>query len=187
MIETSNDWTDYVLDRPMAAYPGTSFLYNSGASHLLSAGVSLLTGRPAADFARERLFDPLGIRDYSWATAPEGVTTGWGNLRLRPNDLAKLAFLYLHHGSWDGASLVPADWVTRSTTDLVSDSPWEYGYQWWLDRADGYAYMAGRFGQFAFVAPGADLVAVITAHTPENASNSMPRWLFEKYVLPAAR
>jgi CubicO group peptidase (beta-lactamase class C family) len=187
MIETAPNWTQYVLDRPMAAAPGTSFLYNSGASHLLSAVVSSLTGRPAAELAEERLLIPLGIHDYDWRESPEGVTSGYAGLQLRPRDLAKLAFLYLHHGTWDGRRLVPAAWVTRSTTDQVADPTYEYGYQWWLDRADGYAYMSGRFGQTAIVVPAADLVAVITAHLPEVMSGSTPRLLFERYILRAAR
>jgi CubicO group peptidase (beta-lactamase class C family) len=187
MIETAPSWTHYVLDRPMAAQPGTTFLYNSGASHVLSAVVSILSGRPAADFAAQRLFRPLGIDDYVWPSSPEGVTDGWGNLRLRPRDVAKLAFLYLHHGRWNGRTILPAGWVTSSTTDRIADPAYEYGYQWWLDRADGYAFMSGRFGQTAIVAPRADLVVVITAHLPETMSGTTPRLLFERYILPAAR
>ena len=182
------NWTNYVVDRPMAAQPGTTFVYNSGTSHLASGVVSVLTGRPAVAVAAKRLFAPLGIHAYTWRAAPEGVSSGAFGLLLRPRDLAKLAFLYLHHGQWDGRQIVPADWVVRSTTDRVTDPLTEYGYLWWLDRAGGYAYMAGLYGQLAVVAPGKDLVAVITAHVPASVdSSSVTRWLLEKYVLPAAR
>ena len=110
--------------------------------------------------------------------------------RVRPGaraaDLAKLAFLYLHRGRWDGRQLVPEDWVEASTTDHVAP-PEEYGYLWWLDRADGYAFMAGLYGQLAVVAPRQDLVAVVTAHIPADVdASSVTRWLVERYVLPAA-
>ena len=148
----------------------------------------MLTRRPAAALAAKRLFAPLGIRDEKWLPLPEGVTAGGFGLLLQPRDLAKLAFLYLHHGRWDGRQIVPAAWVEQSTTDHVADPLYEYGYLWWLDRADGYAYMAGLYGQLAVVVPGKDLVAVITAHLPATIdASTVTRWLLESYILPAAR
>jgi CubicO group peptidase (beta-lactamase class C family) len=186
MIETAPDWTQYVLDRPMAAKPGETFLYNSGASHILSAVVTEISGQPASEFAAERLFTALGIHEFEWAVGPEGVAAGWANLRLHPEDLARIGMLYLHRGTWDGQQIVPADWVEESTTDHVSDPAYEYGYQWWLDRADGYAFMAGRFGQVAIVAPDQDMVVVFTSHLPDTISDvGVTRWLTEKYIFPA--
>jgi CubicO group peptidase (beta-lactamase class C family) len=186
MFETG-DWARYVIDRPMAARPGTSFVYNSGSSHLVSAAVSVLARRPAAELADKRLFAPLGIRHYQWLADPGGVTAGGFGLMLQPRDLAKLAYLYLHHGRWDDRQIVPAAWVTQSTTDHVADPVYDYGYLWWLDRADGYAYMAGLYGQLAAVIPSKDLVAVVTAHLPATIdATAVTRWLLEKYILPAA-
>jgi CubicO group peptidase (beta-lactamase class C family) len=186
MLKTKS-WTNYVIDRPMATQPGTTFVYDTGTSHLVSATVSVLTGRPAAALAAKRLFAPLGIRKYKWLSAPEGVNAGGFGLQLQPRELAKLAFLYLHHGRWDGRQIVPAGWVEESTTDHVADPHFEYGYLWWLDRADGYAYMAGLYGQLAVVVPGKDLVAVIMSHLPARVdASSVTRRLLETYVLPAA-
>jgi CubicO group peptidase (beta-lactamase class C family) len=187
MFETG-DWTRYVIDRPMATRPGTSFVYNTGAAHVVSAVVSLVARRPTAELAEKRLFAPLGVRDYEWATDPGGVAAGGFGLMLQPRDLAKLAYLYLHHGRWDDSQIVPAQWVTQSTTDHVADPLHDYGYLWWLDRVDGYAYMAGLYGQLAAVIPGKDLVAVVTAHLPATVdATAVTRWLLEKYILPAAR
>jgi CubicO group peptidase (beta-lactamase class C family) len=185
MLRAPN-WTRYVVDRPMADRPGTRFVYDTGGSHLVSGVVTVVTGRTADEVAGDTLFGPLGIRDVRWTRAPEGVTSGGFGLALTPADLAKLGFLYLHRGRWDGRQLVPADWVTASTTDHVAP-PEEYGYLWWLDRADGYAFMAGLYGQLAVVAPRRDLVAVVTAHIPADVdASSVTRWLVERYVLPAA-
>jgi len=185
MLRAPN-WTRYVVDRPMATQPGTRFAYNTGASHLVSGAVSVVTGRPADEVATEALFRPLGIADVAWVRAPEGVASGGFGLALAPRDIAKLAYLYLHRGRWDGRQLVPEAWVEASTTDHVAP-PEEYGYLWWLDRADGYAFMAGLYGQLAVVAPRQDVVAVVTAHIPaEIDASSVTRWLVERYVLPAA-
>jgi CubicO group peptidase (beta-lactamase class C family) len=186
MLRSAN-WTRYVVDRPMAAEPGTRFSYNTGASHLVSGVVSVVTGRPADELATEALFRPLGITGARWGRAPEGITAGGFGLLMQPRDMAKLAYLYLHRGRWDGRQVVPAEWVEQSTTGHVAP-PEEYGYLWWLDRADGYAFMAGLYGQLAVVAPRQDLVAVVTAHIPaEIDASSVTRWLVERYVLPAAR
>lgn len=186
MIDTAPDWTQYVLDRPMTATPGEVFLYSSGASQILSAVVTELDGKPASEFADERLFTPLGIHEFEWSIGPEGVTAGWANLRMHPKDLTKIGMLYLHGGMWDGQQIVPADWVEESTADHVSDPSYEYGYQWWLDRADGYAFMAGRFGQVAIVAPAQDMVIVFTSHLPDTISDvGVTRWLTEKFIFPA--
>ena len=185
MFRTPN-WTQYVVDRPMADRPGTRFNYNTGASHLVSGAVTVVTGRTADEVATEAIFGPLGIRDVRWTRAPEGVTAGGFGLALTPADQAKLGFLYLQGGRWDGRQVVPQDWVAASTTDHVAP-PEEYGYLWWLDRADGYAFMAGLYGQLIVVAPQQDLGAVVTAHIPaEVDASTVTRWLVERYVLPAA-
>jgi len=184
----ADNWTKYVVDRPMAATPGTTFVYDTGTSHLVSGAITLLTRRTAAALAATDLFGPLGIRETKWLLAPEGVNSGGFGLLLKPRDLAKLAFLYLHRGDWNGRQVVPAGWVEQSTTDQVADAEHEYGYLWWLDRADGYAYMAGLYGQLAVVAPGKDLVVVITAHLPATTdATAVTRWLLEAYILRAAR
>jgi CubicO group peptidase (beta-lactamase class C family) len=187
MLAATN-WTKYVVDRPMAEQPGKTFVYNSGTSHLVSGAITLLTRRTAAALAATHLFGPLGIRETKWLLAPEGVNAGGFGLLLRPRDLAKLAFLYLHGGSWNGRQVVPTGWVEQSTTDHVADPFHEYGYLWWLDRADGYAYMAGLYGQLAAVVPDEDLVVVITAHLPAATdATAVTRWLLEQYILRAAR
>jgi len=183
----TNNWTKYTVDRPMASQPGTVFNYNSGGAHLVSGAVTILTHETAAAYATQRLFTPLGIRTQKWLVAPEGINAGGFGLLLRPRDLAKLGFLYLHHGNWNGRQIVPARWVQKSTTDQVADPLFEYGYLWWLDRDDGYAYMAGLYGQLAAVIPGKDLVVVISAHIPATMdASTITRWLLAHYILPAA-
>jgi CubicO group peptidase (beta-lactamase class C family) len=183
----ANNWTKYTVDRPMASPPGTTFNYNSGGAHLVSGAVTILTRQTASVYAAQRLFGPLGIQRSRWLAAPEGISAGGFGLELQPRDLAKLAFLYLHRGAWNGRQIVPASWVEQSTTDQVADPLYEYGYLWWLDRADGYAYMAGLYGQLAAVIPDKDLVVVISAHVPATTDGStVTRWLLGHYVLPSA-
>ena len=92
----------FTLDTPMSEVPGTRFNYCCGASHLLSAIVQETTDMTTLDFARTHLFGPLGIPDPIWPTDPQGYNRGWGDLLLTPHDMAKIGFLYLNEGLWEG-------------------------------------------------------------------------------------
>jgi CubicO group peptidase (beta-lactamase class C family) len=160
------------LAQPVTFPPGTHFVYNSTASHVLSAIVQKVTGQNLRDYLSARLFEPLGIELPPWAATPDGVTVGSSGLSLRTEDLAKFAELYLRKGSWRGQQLVPAEWIAAATSRQVSTGPkargdWArgYGYQFWRSthgfRADG------AFGQFALVLPEHDAVVVINSGTDD--------------------
>lgn len=170
-MERSADWIQFVLDQPMADAPGTRFLYNSGATQLLSQLLKQGTGKQAHEYAAEHLFAPLGITDTYWKTTPTGVADTEGGLYLTARDLAKIGYLYMNDGVWEGRRLLPEGWVARSTTPLVDTRPGQprsrkYGYQWWvLPTAAGTttAYAAlGYGGQRLIVVPELELVAVVT-------------------------
>ena len=170
-MEKSADWVQFVLDQPMAADPGTTFVYNSGATELLSYLLKRGTGKQADEYAAEHLFGPLGITDTYWKRTPTGLNDTEGGLYLTARDLAKIGYLYLHDGMWDGRRLLPEGWVGKATSPLVDTRPGQprsrqYGYQWWvLPSADGAtrAYAAlGYGGQRLIVVPEHDLVAVFT-------------------------
>ncbi len=169
-MEKSDDWIQFVLDQPMAADPGGAFVYNSGATELMSYLIKKTTGREAHEYAREHLFAPLGIDRFYWKTTPKGLADTEGGLYLTPRDLAKFAYLYLRDGMWEGKRVLPEGWVAASTRPLVDtgiNKPKNrrYGYQWWLlPHGDGrYAYVANGYGgQYAIVVPEHDLIAVFT-------------------------
>jgi CubicO group peptidase (beta-lactamase class C family) len=177
------DWVSFVLGLPMVAEPGKRFNYISGGTHVLAAVIQQSSGKNLYDFARESLFGPLGISDPRWERDPKGLPIGGWGLQLSPRDMAKLGYLYLHGGLWEGKQVVPAAWVRESTRPHIKvDSSWQYGYQWWVDPETLFFAAIGRFGQSIFVAPSLDLVVVFTAHIepidPE-------RELLKSYIIPA--
>lgn len=180
----SDDWAAHVLGLEMSEEPGTRFEYCNGSSHLLSRIISEVSGVPALEYATETLFLPLGIDDVSWPANAAGVNHGWGDMRLRPRDMAKFGFLYLNDGWWDGEQLLPEGWVKHATTahinaGTLNDS---YGYQWWIDES---TYSALGFGgQYIIVAPSIDTVAVFTSGLPGDEFE-VPRDLFDRYVVEA--
>ena len=113
-------------------------------------------------FARENLFGPLGIRDYLWEVDPQGYTDGWGDLHLFPRDAAKLTYLFLNGGAWDGVQIVPEDWVRDAVTAHVraagDDS---YGLGWWV--SDDSFWALGRGGQHVKAYPEFDAIVMVTA------------------------
>ncbi len=105
----------YALSVPFALEPGADFTYNGGLTQVMAAVVERATKTPIEDYARTKLFEPLGISDVEWLGDLAGMPAAASGLRLRPRDLAKFGSLYLHGGRWNGTQVLPEEWVERST------------------------------------------------------------------------
>src|SRR5258705_592758 len=99
----------YALSVPFAVDPGTDFNYNGGLTQVMAAVIERATKTPIEDYARAKLFEPLGITDVEWDGDLAGMPAAASGLRLRPPDLAKFGALYLPGGCWDGKQVVPQD------------------------------------------------------------------------------
>jgi CubicO group peptidase (beta-lactamase class C family) len=166
-MHAAPDWVQFALDRKVVWEPGTRFVYCSPAIHLLSPILQQATGMSASDFARQHLFEPLGIHDFIWPTDPQGYNTGSGDLKLHPHDLAKLGYLWLNHGVWEGKQIVSQQWVENSVKPLLETREGGfYGYGWWVETAETDIlplYRAdGRGGQYILVVPSLNLVVTTT-------------------------
>ncbi len=160
----SPDYVQFVLDRAIIYTPGEQFTYCSPAIHLLSPILQQASGQSPLDFARQYLFAPLGIHEAMWTKDPQGYYDGWGDLSLLPADMAKIGFLFLHEGKWDGKQIVSSQWVDEASTAKVQTPDGNgYGFGWWMDPAVEGAYRAdGRGGQYIFILPEWDMVLVTT-------------------------
>jgi len=168
LMEATRDWVAFVINRPMAHEPGTHFAYSSGVSELLAHVFRRETGQDLEDYARNHLFEPLGIHEYHWKRSPLGEVDSEGGLFLPDYALAKFGELYRHLGMWHGERLLGEDWVRDSVTPRSDPGGgFRYGYQWWLvPYNDGSRYAWGGFGfggQYVFVMPEDGVVAVTTA------------------------
>jgi CubicO group peptidase (beta-lactamase class C family) len=183
---SSSDWTKYVLGFPMRAQPGTEFNYCSGCSHVLSAVIQNQTSGTAKQFAKTNLLDPLGISGAMWESDAQGIPIGGWGLRLTPREMAKLGYLYLHKGQWNGKQIVSSAWVQAATQKhSATDNNLDYGYQWWIYPRFGAYAALGRYGQTIFVVPDKNLVIVTTAHIP--AGHDPIFNLIDTYIVPAAK
>jgi CubicO group peptidase (beta-lactamase class C family) len=159
----------YVLGLATTAPPGQEFFYNTGALTLLSAIMRKATGRPLDEFARETLFEPMGITGVDWMRV-KGDSDAGGGLRLRSRDMAKIGQLILAGGRWNDRQIVPKAWIDASMTPRIEATGlYFYGYLWWLGRSlfNGrevhWAAALGRGGQSIRIVPELDLVVAVTA------------------------
>jgi CubicO group peptidase (beta-lactamase class C family) len=211
----SRDWLREILGRKLVTKPGTTFAYSNAGSHLLSAIVADTTGQTTLAFARAKLFAPLGIHTehafqpvgvafptpaqeraserakVAWVTDPQGYHSGFAGLQLPARDLAKIGYLYLNGGRWDGVQVLPASYV-RASTQRQSHPPSGaapldgYGYQWWVTSEHGHpSFVAhGLGGQFIQVIPDLDLVVVITSDFEDGRDDAQQ--LVGEAIVPAA-
>jgi CubicO group peptidase (beta-lactamase class C family) len=195
LLEDATDPVRFVLEQRTWSKPGEFFNYSSGATTLLMAVLARTTGQKVDDYARQKLFAPLGITDSEWDAMPASGQLSPAGLRLRPRDLAKLGQLLLSDGVWSGKQVLAKGWATETMKPRVNaDNLFYYGYQWWLgrtflrDRDLPYAAGIGYGGQRLYVLPGLDTVIVITAgHYDQFQQFVIPAAIFDHLLLPAIK
>jgi CubicO group peptidase (beta-lactamase class C family) len=187
VMNPEGNWVKGFFSKPVKHVPGAPFVYNSAASHMLSAIVHKLTGQPLSEYLRPRLFEPVGIEDYTWQTDPRGINTGGWGLAVKTEDIARFGQLYLQKGTWNGVRLLPEAWVEMATSKQSDNSmneaiDWKqgYGFQFW--RCQHNAYRGdGAFGQYCVVMPDQDAVLAINAGVQDMQSVLD---LVYKHILP---
>jgi CubicO group peptidase (beta-lactamase class C family) len=199
VITPTDNWVKAFLALPIENPPGGTFLYNSGATYMLSAIVQKLTGQKVIDYLGPRLFQPLAIEGMTWETCPRGINTGGWGLAIQTEGLAKFGQLYLQKGVWNGKPILPAAWIEEATTFKIQQpveagkdleevkkiSEWHQGYcyQFWRTRHDCYR-ADGAYGQYTFVMNNQDAVICITGETGNMAGEFDLIW---QYLLPAMK
>lgn len=193
----SSDPIKYVFQQKMLNKPGDKFNYSTGLTLVLGGVIRNTSGLYADTFAEKYLFSPLGISKYIWEKHPDGtIQTGGGprgGLLLKPRDMAKIGQIMLKNGKWNGRQIVSQKWIAESTKEHVSDAfaGWSYGYQW-LQAKDVVSnieiemfFAAGHGGQYIFVFPSLELIAVFTSKLYNPLGELRPLGMLKTYILPA--
>jgi CubicO group peptidase (beta-lactamase class C family) len=143
------------------------------------------------EFSGKFLFAPLGISNYSWDRFPDGTIQTDGGLHLKPRDMAKIGYMVLKKGTWQGRQIVSEEWIAESTQTHIDGIGVGYGYQWRIGKAliNGQTievlYASGHGGQKIFIIPQLELVAVFTSKVFNPTGHSGPEKMLIKYILPA--
>lgn len=161
----------YVLEHELAKTPGTSFNYNGGGTALLADIITHNSHQSLNEYARDNLFQPLGIHDWEWVTDIHGRPMSFSGLRMRPRDLAKIGRLLLNRGKWNHKQIVSESWIETSLTPKFTTgvSDFKYGHQWWAGTVKWQGKEIpwhagfGNGGQRLFIVPDLDMVVVTTA------------------------
>ena len=185
-LESSSDWAQFVIGLPMAETPGTHFNYCNGGTFLLSAILQKQTGMNSLLFAEKYLFGPLGISGMDWPSNPRGISIGYGGLHMRPQDMAKIGYLYLKNGLWEDRQIISSQWIKDSThKHIATAESFGYGYQWWTSESHQYHAM-GYGGQYIFAVPDHDIVAVFTGYLDRKDWN-IPKTLLHSYIISSVK
>ena len=192
MADPTGDWAHVFLNRPVDYAPGTHFVYNTGATYMLSAVLTRVTGKTALELAEEWIFQYIGIRGATWDTCPKGISIGGSGLHIRPRDMMRMGILLLSRGRWNNRQIIPADYILAAQTKKIDnrnpDDPkqnpnWAAGYCYQMWRCKFGAYRAdGMGGQYIVMLPQHDMVAVFTSALGSDIG--YPLDLIEKYLLP---
>lgn len=193
VMEASEDWVQYVIDRPMAHEPGKTFNYSSGNSELLALIFQKETGQDIETYGHRFLFEPLGMAHF-WKRTPMGLPDTEGGLYLSDDGMAKLGALFLHDGVWNGQRILSHAWVKDAMTPFATsdeEGGYGYGYQWWLwPRKDGaairYVLMGRGFGgQRLMIFPEEEMIAVFTGW--KILGDEPPNGVFVERILGAVK
>lgn len=166
-IHTS--WTAEFFKIPLAYQPGTTFMYTSAASYMLSAILTKVTGQTLHEYLKPRFFEPLGIVAEQWDLGPDNVNPGGNGLTMKTADLLKLGVLHAQGGLWEGRRILSEAWIAEATRSHGDN----YGYQW--TTAPGGAYLAiGIFMQFVMVFPRHQATLAVVGAAQEGSKLFLP-------------
>jgi len=194
----------YALSPSLDHNPGTEFNYNGGLTQVMAAVLERATKTSLEDYARTKLFEPLGITDVEWVGDLAGMPAAASGLRLRARDVAKFGSLYLNGGKWNGKQVIPATWVDVSTRRHFSFAPrtgtdaggsFGYSYFWWYScypTPKGLIEARAAVGngqQRIFVLKELDMVVTILAgrYNDFRIGSTLGSRILREHVLPAVK
>ena len=189
--------------------PGTYHLYSNWDFNAVGTVFERRTGRSIYDALERDLARPIGMQDFDRAMhrktgdSTRSVHLAY-HMHLSTRDMARVGYLMLREGHWNGWQLVPRAWVRESTRAVTPvgemnpayrrRGPFGYGYLWWVwdgpHAAGPYrgAYTGlGAVGQHITVLPALDLVVAHKTRPGQERTVSHPQYLQLLDLLVRAR
>lgn len=204
----AEDWVAYCLGVDLIRQPGLNWSYNSNEPMLMGEIIARASGMTVMEFAKENLFQPLGINDYKWTISPKGQGMTAGSFYMKPGDMLKIVDLIRNKGNWKGKQIVSADWIEISTNchividfsftrySRIRDANYEsarYGFFWYKERLKyrnintEVLFASGNGGQYMMFLPEYNLTAVFTGSNYGNWRGKLPFEMLLKYIIPSIK
>ena len=146
---------------------GEIFHYNDGLPNLVGAVIANQSGKSLEAFTGEYLLNPIGIQEFKWEKASDGLNFGAFSFYLTPRDLEKTGKHMIQSSNWEGKQIVDYTWITQATS-IHSGADMPYGYYFWIVPSIEGCMMIGHGGQILFVCQSINLVVVNTAYPNTN-------------------
>lgn len=202
----TEDWVAFCLGVDLVREPGKVWSYNSNEPMIMGEIITRASGMSVMDFAKENLFEPLGIREYRWTISPKGQGMTAGSFYMKPADLLKIIHMVKNKGNWKGRQILSEDWIKTSTNCHINidfsftefsglqDATFlsaRYGFFWYQepiqykDINTELLFSAGNGGQYMMWLPEYDLTLVFTGSNYGNWRGKLPFEMILKYIIPA--
>lgn len=153
----SPNWVRAALAVPFTQDPGGRMQYSTASTHLVSAILTRVTGRPTLDLARGWLGAIPEFRITGWERDPQGIYLGGNQMAMSTRSLLAFGATYAQDGRAGGQQMVPRDWIAESWRRRTSSifSGQGYGYGWFIARMAGrdLRFGWGYGGQMIYVLP----------------------------------
>lgn len=147
------------------------FKYQGSDPSMTMQVIEAVVPGSAADFTKKEVLGKMGIRNFAWQDDISGLPKSAAGSSMRSRDMMKWGMLVMNGGKWNGEQLIPAEFVEKATDAIHTNAQGtSYGYFWWRHEvtvgSGKYVCKSGRGagGQFIFMFPELDLIAVITSH-----------------------
>lgn len=175
-----DDVAAFAAESRLEHAPDTVWCYSSGSSNLVSAiaGRAIGGGQAGVDeYLRRELFDRIGMRSATARFDAAGTWIGSSFVFASARDFARFGLLQLRDGIWAGERVLPVGWVDYARTPTPASNG-EYGAHWWLaPEGDGIFSANGYQGQYVYVAPEQDVVAVRLGASTSEQQPLVKAWL----------
>ncbi len=195
------DWSQFYLDLPVYSYPwgpqpkerpyGRAFSYCSAGAALMAEILQNAIKSDLAEFAKQHLFEPLAITDYTLHYTPQKILNTAGGSEYKSRDLLKLIELCLNKGRWNGKQIISSSWIEKATTTKLEAYDAEYGYLFWLknfgkDKKYNAFFMSGNGGNKVLACPELNMSVVITTTNYGNRNgHQYTNEIMNDFIIPA--
>ncbi|MCE5330974.1 MAG: beta-lactamase family protein [Bacteroidales bacterium] len=179
MLHKAVDMAEFTYNKSPVARPDSVWLYNSGATNIVSYLIRKKIGNDAEYYAfpRRELFNPIGMRSAIFETDASGTLAGSSYIYASMRDYVRFGLLYLNKGNWLGQQILPEGW-TDYAMQPANGSDGQYGSSFWLNQSGDYPdvpkdlFMCrGHDGQYIYIIPSLELVVVRTGFSKKEDFN----------------